>query len=656
MIKLGLTLSNLQVSLRRGWVATNNLGSACPMTGHCYEWSIMQSKTTELAGVGVHAPKAQPQKGTISPKQSALRSRMLRTILGAWQASPAALLAMIIAAMVAGIVPTAMAWYARMVLDGVVHGDSRAVVVGIIAEAIFLFLLYATGGLNLFATARLRLSLGFLLQRSILEKAIAVPYANFENAAFYDALTRARREAIGRPVAMLGSLFAVGQSIAVLVGSAILLFRFSPLCTLAILLAALPSFLTETRFATALFRLQNRRATEAREQAYFEQVLTRDDHAKEVRLYDTGPTFLERARRVFSLVFEEDQALARRKLVVGLATDLIALGLFYAVYVHVAFRALQGSLTAGDLGLAIVTFRQGDAALKQALGGVRGLYMDSQYLGNLYDFLDTPIPMRRPLLTTKPTRQELGLRFEQVGFRYPGASRSALEGIDFYLAPGQKLALVGENGSGKSTILKLIAGLYQPTSGRILLDGVDLCAWDPEKLRARLAVVFQDFVRYQLTVRENVAPRAGEDAVDDVAITRALDRSEASAVVGKLPQGLDQRLGKWFPGGIELSGGEWQKLALARAFIRESADLLLFDEPTAAIDPAAEAALFQRVRTETEGRMAILVSHRFSTVRLADDILVMHGGRIAERGNHDALLETNGHYAHLFRLQAAGYR
>ncbi|MBK9262362.1 MAG: ABC transporter ATP-binding protein [Polyangiaceae bacterium] len=243
-----------------------------------------------------------------------------------------------------------------------------------------------------------------------------------------------------------------------------------------------------------------------------------------------------------------------------------------------------------------------------------------------------------------------------MGFKYPGASRPALEGIDFYLEPGKKLALVGENGSGKSTILKLIAGLYQPTAGRILLDGIDILAWDPEKLRARLAVVFQDFVRYQLTVRENVAPRGGEDAIDDEAISRALDRSEARAVVAKLPQGLDQRLGKWFPGGVELSGGEWQKLALARAFLRESADLLLFDEPTAAIDPAAEAALFQRVRAETDGRMAILVSHRFSTVRLADEILVMHGGRIAERGDHDTLLDANGRYANLFRLQAAGYR
>lgn len=614
----------------------------------------MPSNTTALAGVELHTSPA--PRHIESARPAHVRSRILRTVRLAWQAGPSALLAMILAALVAGLTPTAMAWYARVVLDGVVHRDSRAVVTGIVAEAVLLFLMYATGGLNQFATARLRLSLGFSLQRSILEKAIAVPYAHFENASFYDALTRARREAVGRPVAMLGGLFAVGQACAVLVGSSILLFRFSPLYTVAILLAALPGFLTETRFATALFRLQNRRATEAREQAYFEQVLTRDDHAKEVRLYGTGPAFLDRARQVFSLVFDEDQALARRKLLVGFATDLIALGLFYAVYVHVAFRALQGSLTAGDLALALVTFRQGDGALKQALGNLRSLYMDQQYLGNLYDFLDTPIPVRRPLLVAKHTRQELGLRFEQVGFKYPGASRPALENIDFYLAPGKKLALVGENGSGKSTILKLIAGLYQPTAGRILLDGVDILAWDPEKLRARLAVVFQDFVRYQLTVRENVAPRGGEDAIDDHAISRALDRSEARAVVAKLPQGLDQRLGKWFPGGVELSGGEWQKLALARAFLRENADLLLFDEPTAAIDPAAEAALFQRVRAETEGRMAILVSHRFSTVRLADEILVMHNGRIAERGDHDTLLDANGRYANLFRLQAAGYR
>lgn len=590
------------------------------------------------------------------PPTSSLRSRLLRTVMLAWRASPFPLVAMVLAALLAGAAPTGMAWYARRVLDGVARGERQVVLVGIVAEAVLLFLTYVAGGLNQFATARLRLTLGFLLQRAILEKAITVPYACFEDAGFYDALTRARREAVGRPVALLAGFFAMVQAFAVLVGSATLLFRFSPLCTLAILLAALPSFFTETRFATAIFRLQNRRATEAREQAYLEQVLTRDDHAKEVRLFGTGPTFLERARRVFSLVFEEDQALARRRLLVGLGADLVALALFYAVYVSVAFRALAGALTIGDLGLALVTFKQGDGALKQALGGLRGLYMDQQYLGNLYGFLDLPVPTKRPLLPTACAREEQGLRFENVGFTYPGAKRPALLGVDFFLTPGKKLALVGENGSGKSTILKLVAGLYEPTEGRIFLDGRDLSAWDPEALRARLAVVFQDFVRYQLPVRDNVAPRAAEDAVPDEVITRALARSEAGPIVQKLAQGLDQRLGKWFPGGVELSGGEWQKLALARAFLREQADLLLFDEPTAAIDPAAEAALFARVRSETEGRMAILVSHRFSTVRLADEILVMEGGRVAERGDHETLLGVEGRYAALFRLQAAGYR
>lgn len=596
-----------------------------------------------------------PTKATPA-RPSSFRARLLRTVSLAARASPFALAAMALAALLAGFAPTGMAWYARSVLDGVARGDRRVVVAGIVAEAALLFLTYAAGGIHQFASNRLRLSLGFTLQRAILEKAIAVPYAAFEDPAFYDALTRARREAVGRPVSLLGGLFAGIQAFAVLVGSAGLLFRFSPLCALAILLAALPGFLSETRFASAVFRLQNRRATEAREQAYLEQVLTRDDHAKEVRLFGTGPSFLERARRVFSVVFEEDQALARRRLAVGLAVDLFALGLFYGVYVYVAFRALEGKLTVGDLGLAIVTFKQGDGALKQALGSVRGLLADQQFLGNLYDFLDLPVHSVKPQLLAHSARDELGLRFENVGFTYPGSRRPALRGVDLYLPPGKKLALVGENGSGKSTILKLVAGLYQPTEGRVLLDGKDLAAWEDEELRARLAVVFQDFVRYQLTVRENVAPRGAFDAVPDDAMTRALARSEASPVVSRLPRGLDQRLGKLFPGGVDLSGGEWQKLALARAFLREGADLLLFDEPTSAIDPAAEAALFERVRAETEGRMAILVSHRFSTVRLADEILVMEGGRVAERGSHDTLLAHNGRYAALFRLQAAGYR
>ncbi|MRG91489.1 ATP-binding cassette domain-containing protein [Polyangium spumosum] len=600
--------------------------------------------------MGTASSPAPPSPG------SALRSRLVRTAALAFRASPFALAVMVLAALVAGAAPTGMAFYARRVLDGVARGDRRVVLASILVEAVLLFLTYLVGGLHQFASARLRLALGFRLQRAILEKAIGVPYACFEDAGFYDALTRARREAVSRPVALLAGFFAMAQALVVLAGSAVLLFQFSPLCALAILLAALPSFLTETRFAAAVFRLQNRRATEAREQAYFEQVLTRDDHAKEVRLFGTGPTFLARAERVFSLVFDEDQSLARKRLLVGLGADLVALGLFYSVYVYVALRALALELTVGDLGLALVTFKQGDGALKQALGGLRGLYMDQQYLGNLYGFLDLPVPPRKDLLLAAPARDEKGLRFENVGFTYPGSKRPALAGVDFFLPPGKKLALVGENGSGKSTILKLVAGLYEPTTGRVLLDGKDLAAWDPDALRARLAVVFQDFVRYQLTVRENVAPRADEAPVSDERMARALARSEASPVVGRLAGGLEQRLGKWFPGGVELSGGEWQKLALARAFLREDADLLLFDEPTAAIDPAAEAALFERVRAETEGRMALLVSHRFSTVRLADEILVMEGGRAIERGDHEALLAAKGRYATLFHLQASGYR
>jgi ATP-binding cassette, subfamily B, bacterial len=581
--------------------------------------------------------------------------RLLRTLQEAWRASPWALLAMGLSAMLAGLAPTGMSWYARNVLDGVARSDRVAVVAGIAAEACFLFLTYAAGGLNQFASGRLRLRLGFSFQQAILNKSMTVPYAHFEDPRFYDALTRARREALTRPISLVSGLFVLVQTLAVLVGSAALMFRFSPFCALAIVCAAMPSFFSETRFALALFQLQNRRATEAREQAYFEQVLTRDDHAKEVRLFGTGPNFLARVRRIFSIVFEEDQSLARRRLLIGLGTDFFALVLFYGVYVYVAYRAVQGTLSIGDLGLALVAFRQGDGALKMALNTARALHLDHQYLGNVYDFLDTPVVTPKQRLLPAAPRDELGLRFERVGFNYPGATNPALKGVDFYLAPGQKLALVGNNGSGKSTILKLIAGLYQPTEGRIWLDGVDLAAWDPEKLHARLAVVFQDFVRYQLTVRENVALREDEH-VSDAAIHQALQRSEVMPVVERLPGKMQQRLGKLFSGGVELSGGEWQKLALARAFLRIEADLLLFDEPTAAIDPAAEAALFDRVRAETQGRMAILVSHRFSTVRIADEILVLHAGQVIERGSHEALVQARGRYATMFELQAAGYR
>jgi ATP-binding cassette subfamily B protein len=304
----------------------------------------------------------------------------------------------------------------------------------------------------------------------------------------------------------------------------------------------------------------------------------------------------------------------------------------------------------------VVAFRQGQQSFQSILGALGSMYEANLYMSNLFDYL--ALPTGRPALPppTEPTRDEPGVRFDHVAFRYPGAPAPALRDVDVFIPRGQSVALVGENGAGKTTFVKLLAGLYDATEGQVRLDGRDVRAWEPEQLRARIGVIFQDFNQYQLALRENVGFGSLSNLDDDARVGRAVDRGGAREVVAALAQGLGTQLGRWFKDGVDLSGGQWQKVALARAFMREEADILILDEPTAAIDAEAEHAIFQRFRELARGRTTILVSHRFPTARLADRILVFHGGAIVEDGSHDALLAAGGRYARLFALQAEGYR
>jgi len=489
----------------------------------------------------------------------------------------------------------------------------------------------------------------------ILEKAQTLELRHFEDAEFYDQLTRARREASSRPISVVLSCFTLIQSVLTLIGYVALLIRYSGWAVAGLLLAAVPATLAEMRFSAQAFRLQTWRSPERRRLNYIEYVLANDEHAKEVMTFGLGPPLLDRFRGHGEKLFREERGLAVRRFAWIQLLSLVGTGAFYACYALMALGAAAGRLSLGELTLYAVAFRQGQQAFQSTLSAIGSVYEDGLYMSNLFAYLG--VPTRPPLLVEAGReRDELGIRFERVSFRYPGQERWALKEVSLFLPRGQSLALVGQNGAGKTTFIKLLTRLYEPTEGRILLDGKPLAGWDLAVLRRRIGVIFQDFNEYQLALRENVGFGSVDHLSDEPRLARAVDRGGAAELVQTLGQGLETQLGRWFKDGVELSGGQWQKVALARAFMREEADILVLDEPTAALDAEAEHAVFERFRALTRDRTTILISHRFPTVRMADRIVVLEDGQVVEEGTHAALVEAGARYAQLFTLQAQGYR
>ncbi|MEW6499057.1 MAG: ABC transporter ATP-binding protein, partial [Cyanobacteriota bacterium] len=501
-----------------------------------------------------------------------------RALVLVWTTSHTLTIVLALLTLIAGLLPAAVAYIGKFIVDSVVTASNSGLAtdrwralsyVGL--EAIAVMVLAGSQRGQTVCQSLLRVLLGQRVNVLILEKALTLNLSHFEDSEFYDKLTQARQEASSRPLSLVMRTFGLIQSALALITYSGLLLKFSIWAVVVLFLAALPPFIAETRFAGQAFRLFRWRSPETRQQHYLETLIAREDYAKEVQLYQLGPTILQRYRNIFHRVYNEDRDLTIRRGYWGYLLGLLSTATFYVAYAWIVVETIFGRISLGDMTMYLMVFRQGQSTFTGTLTSIGGMYEDNLYLSNLYEFLEQQVSQ-----PTGQARQGVspgdGMRFENVSFSYPGNSQPALKGISLHLKPGEKLAIVGENGSGKTTLIKLLTRLYTPASGRILLDGLDLQEWDVSVLRQRIGVIFQDFVRYQFTVGENVGVGDVEHWEDNVRWEVAAEKGMARPFIEMLPQGFATQLGRWFKGGQELSGGQWQKIALSRAFMRSQAD------------------------------------------------------------------------------------
>ncbi len=582
-----------------------------------------------------------------------------------WDTSAPLMITMALTTLIVGLLPAAIASVGGLFVDAVAGalgstGDAAETAKSealtfVFIEVGLVLLMTAAQQANTVCQAVLRVLLGNKINVMILEKALTLELAHFEDAEYYDKLVRARREASSRPLSLVTKTFDLLRNVISLVAIGAFLFQFSPYAVLLLSIAGVPAFIAEAKFSGEAFRVNKRRSAERRMQIYLEMVLTREDGVKEVKLLQLGKLFLQRYIDIFLAIYKEDRSLVLRRGVWGYGLGIIASGAFYFAYGWVGFAAIAGAITIGQMTMYIAQFRLGQGAVTSSLTSVNGMYEDNLYLSNLTEYLDHEVPEQSGTMLAGPMPED-GIRFENVSFFYPGSDVPALDNVSLHITPGESLAIVGENGSGKTTLIKLLTRLYTPTQGQILLEGLPLQDWDIDTLRRKIGVIFQDFARYQLIVGENIGIGDADNLDSEDEIEIAAKKGMADEFVRDLPSGYKTQLGTWFKDGKELSGGQWQKVALSRAFMRNKADILILDEPTAAIDAKAEADIFAHFAELTANRISIIISHRFSTVRRADHIIVLEKSKIMEQGSHEELLELGGQYATLFKLQAEGYQ
>jgi ATP-binding cassette subfamily B protein len=588
-----------------------------------------------------------------------------------WETEPRYVVGILLLRITRALVPLAVLWVGKLIVDEVVLAITVVGGGGPIPWVRLGELLALELGIALVGEGLSRLSalleslLGDLFANrtsvELMRHSATLDLEQFENAEIYDKLERARRQTVGR-IGLFTLLLATIQDLITLATLAVALAVYVPWLLVLLAVAVLPSLLGETHFASLGYSLLYSWTPERRQLDYLRYIAASDVSAKELKLFGLSDFLVGRYDRLSTEFYQANKALAvRRSLVSSLLAAVGTLGYYgaYAVIIYltvIGYRSPAGLFTIGVLTFLAGSFRQSRDLIQRVLLSLSQIFEQSLYLDDLFTFLAIQ-PRISPAAGARPVPVPIreGFRFEEVGFKYPGAEGWAVRGLSFTLAPGERIALVGENGAGKTTLVKLLARLYDPTEGRILLDGVDLREYDLYSLRRNVGVIFQDFVRYDFLLRENIAVGNITRLEDQPAIEGAAGRSLADTVANRLAAGYGQMLGRRFEGGVDLSGGEWQKVALARAYMRD-AQLLILDEPTAALDARAEYEVFLRFSELTRGRMAVLISHRFSTVRMADRILVLRGGELVERGTHEELLALGGLYSELFQLQAAGYR
>jgi len=578
-----------------------------------------------------------------------------------WDTSPGITAATLVLRLVAAVVPVGQLWVGKLIIDQVVQSIAAHTAQGnrlwvLVAYEVSLVVLsdLLSRAINL-CDSLLGDKFTNHVSLRLMEHAAQLDLVSFEDPVFYDKLERARRQTTAR-LGMLAVMAGMGQQAITLLSLSAAVVSFSPWFLVLLVAAVIPSFLGETRFAMLAYSILYRWTPERRELDYLRMLGASSQSAKEVKIFGLGSYLAERSRILFDRFYRDNKALAIKRAFTGSLLNLLPTAGYYGAYILILVRTLSGALTLGSLTFLAGAFARSRGLIESLFSSLNNIAEQALYIKDLFDFFETkPAIVSRPRALPAPRPIRSGFEFRDVSFAYPGSDRQVLDGVSFRFDADERIALIGENGAGKTTLVKLLARLYDPTEGAILLDGADLRDYDVDALRREIGVIFQDYMRYDMIARDNVGFGRIEELDNQPRIEDAARKSLAESVISQLPRGYQQMLGRRFEDGVDLSAGQWQKIALARAYMRD-AQVLILDEPTASLDARAEYEVFLRFADLTRGRMAVLISHRFSTVRMADRILVLAGGEIVEQGSHQQLVALGGRYAELFEMQAAGYR
>lgn len=580
-----------------------------------------------------------------------------------WQTSFVCTIALGVIALLQGILPVIKLWIGKLIVDGVVNAVNSQTPTAHLRDV----LLLATLEFSLVLCTNLLVRVNSFVKNVIsdlfkikintiiFEKSSMLDLAYYEKPSFYDDLQRAQRDAGDRPISVLSSLFSLVQNFIEITSVLALVARFNWIITVVLILSTLPNFIIDLKYSGYKYFLRKVQTPQGRMAGYFSILLTSKTNIKEIKLFRLAHHLIDKWKDVYKQFYRENRDLSRRTAIAGFLTDVLSKFGFYGSYAFVLYKAILKEISIGDLTMYAGAFGRVQSTFKGTMGAISRIYEQNLFMANFFKFLELEPKIKSPKNAKSfPSKISEGIEFKNVSFRYPQGD-IVLSNIDLKINPGESIALVGENGAGKTTLIKLLCRLYDPKEGRIIVDGINLKEFDLKDIRDNIGVIFQDFSKYFLTAKENIGFGNVEEMYDINQIIDSAQKSGADKFINKLPHKYETMLGKLFSEGTELSIGEWQKIALARAFMRD-AQILILDEPTASLDVKTEYEIFKSFRELTEDKITILISHRFSTVRMADRIFVIEKGKIIEQGSHNELMELNGKYAKMFLMQAESYR